>query len=176
MSRSVRLLCCRSQSLNGHFDLLLWYRQYSVHHCYLACITLGGEICVIISVQNERLYSGCPFCCTGMIFDKGNGYNSDVIVVSTTSRPLYPRDRPGTHCTGGWVGPRAGLDVCEKSRPHRDSIPGPSSPYSVAIPTELPGFFHIEFQLHRMRETYIVLYCIDHCNIACTALWCFTTL
>jgi hypothetical protein len=41
-------------------------------------------------------------------------------VVSTTPRPLYHRERPGTHCTGGWVGPRAGLDVCEKSRPHRD--------------------------------------------------------
>src|SRR5215468_3717085 len=27
-------------------------------------------------------------------------------VVSTTPRPLYPRKRPGTHCTGGWVGPR----------------------------------------------------------------------
>jgi hypothetical protein len=38
-------------------------------------------------------------------------------VVSTTPRPLYPRERPGTPCTGGWVGPRAGLDVCEKSRP-----------------------------------------------------------
>ena len=25
---------------------------------------------------------------------------------------LYPRERPGTHCTGGWVGPRAGLDRC----------------------------------------------------------------
>jgi hypothetical protein len=36
--------------------------------------------------------------------------------------------RPGTHCTGGWVGPRAGLDGCGKSRPHQDSIPGPSSP------------------------------------------------
>jgi hypothetical protein len=36
--------------------------------------------------------------------------------------------RPGTHCTGDWVGPRAGLVVCGKSRPHRDSIPGPSSP------------------------------------------------
>jgi hypothetical protein len=48
-------------------------------------------------------------------------------VVSTTPRPPYPRERPGTHCTGGWVGSRAGLDVCEKSRPHRDSIPGPSS-------------------------------------------------
>jgi hypothetical protein len=31
-------------------------------------------------------------------------------------------------CTGGWVGRRAGLDVCEKSHLHRDSIPGPSSP------------------------------------------------
>jgi hypothetical protein len=30
---------------------------------------------------------------------------------------LYPRERPGTHCTGGWVGPRAGLDRCGKSRP-----------------------------------------------------------
>jgi hypothetical protein len=28
-----------------------------------------------------------------------------------------PRERPGTHCTGGWVGPRAGLDRCGKSRP-----------------------------------------------------------
>ena len=37
------------------------------------------------------------------------------------------------------MGPRAGLDRCGKSRPHRDSIPGPSSPYSVAVPTELPG-------------------------------------
>jgi len=40
----------------------------------------------------------------------------------------YPRERPGTHCTGGWVGLRAGLDWYGKSRPHRDSIPGPSSP------------------------------------------------
>jgi hypothetical protein len=31
-------------------------------------------------------------------------------VVSTTTRPLYPRERPVTHCTGGWVGPPKGLD------------------------------------------------------------------
>jgi len=24
----------------------------------------------------------------------------------------YPRERPVTHCTGGWVGLRAGLDWC----------------------------------------------------------------
>jgi hypothetical protein len=26
-------------------------------------------------------------------------------------------NRPGIHCIGGWVGPRAGLDGCGKSRP-----------------------------------------------------------
>jgi hypothetical protein len=40
---------------------------------------------------------------------------------------LPPGKRPGTHCIEGWVDPRAGLDWCGKSRPHRDSIPGPSS-------------------------------------------------
>jgi hypothetical protein len=35
------------------------------------------------------------------------------------------------------VGHRAGLDGCGKSRPHWDSIPGPSIPYRVAIQTEL---------------------------------------
>ena len=29
---------------------------------------------------------------------------------------LYPQERPGTHYTGGWVGPRAGLDRCGNSR------------------------------------------------------------
>jgi len=37
---------------------------------------------------------------------------------------LYPRERTGIHCTGGWVDPMAGLERCGKSRPHRDSIPG----------------------------------------------------
>ena len=41
---------------------------------------------------------------------------------------LPPGKRPGSLCVGGWVGPRAGLDGCGKSRTHRDSIPGPSIP------------------------------------------------
>jgi hypothetical protein len=41
-------------------------------------------------------------------------------VVSTMPRPLYPWERPVTHCTGGWVGPTASLDVYEKSCPHWD--------------------------------------------------------
>ena len=39
-----------------------------------------------------------------------------VWVVNATPRLLYPWERPGTHCTGGWVGPRAGLDGYGKSR------------------------------------------------------------
>ena len=32
-------------------------------------------------------------------------------VVSVTPRPFFtPREIPGTHCIGGWVGLRAGLD------------------------------------------------------------------
>jgi hypothetical protein len=49
-------------------------------------------------------------------------------VVNATPRPLYHRERPGTHCKGGWVGPRAGLEGCGKSRPYQDSIPGESNP------------------------------------------------
>ena len=50
----------------------------------------------------------------------------------STPRPLYPRERPGTHCVGGWVELRAGLDGCGKSLLHRDSILGPSSPYRLS--------------------------------------------
>ena len=36
---------------------------------------------------------------------------------------------PPSHFTADWVGPRAGLNGCGKSRLLRDSIPKPSSPY-----------------------------------------------
>jgi len=43
------------------------------------------------------------------------------------SGDLVPRQRLGAYCIGGRVGPMTGLDGCGKSRPYRDSIPGPSS-------------------------------------------------
>jgi hypothetical protein len=57
-------------------------------------------------------------------------------VVKATPRPLYPWERPGTHCIGGRMGPRTGPDGCGKSRSDWDSIPGPSST-RVAILTAL---------------------------------------
>ena len=38
------------------------------------------------------------------------------------------------------MGLKAGLETCGKSRPHRDSIPGLSSPWQVAIPATLSRF------------------------------------
>jgi len=39
----------------------------------------------------------------------------------SAARPaiLYHRERPGTYFTGGWVGPRAGLDRWKISSPQR---------------------------------------------------------
>jgi hypothetical protein len=45
--------------------------------------------------------------------------------------------RSSTHCTGGWLVLRAGLDRHKKSRPHQNLITGPSSPLHVTIPTTL---------------------------------------
>jgi len=36
--------------------------------------------------------------------------------------------RPGIHCIGGWVGPRAGLDGCRKFRPPPYGIRSPDPP------------------------------------------------
>jgi len=40
---------------------------------------------------------------------------------------LYPREKPGIHFTGSWVGPRAGLGGRKISSPPGFD-PGPSSP------------------------------------------------
>jgi hypothetical protein len=42
-----------------------------------------------------------------LFFNLGAGWEW---VVNATPRSLYPRERPGTHCIGGWEGPRPGLD------------------------------------------------------------------
>jgi hypothetical protein len=38
-------------------------------------------------------------------------------VVNATPLPLYPLEKHGTYCIGGWVGPKAGLDGCRKISP-----------------------------------------------------------
>ena len=69
----------------------------------------------------------------------------------SASRPgrLYPRERPSTHCTGGWVDPGAGLDRCGKSR-----LTGIRSP-------DLPACSE---SLHRLRYPAPPYICV-HINV-----------
>ena len=49
-----------------------------------------------------------------------------------------PLKEAGTHCRGGWLGPRAGLNGCGKSRPPT----GIRSPYSPARSQSLYRLSH----------------------------------
>ena len=84
--------------------------------------------------------------------------------------PLYPQERPGAHCIGGWVGPSNGLDGCRKSRLHRDLIPGPSSLLWVAIPIAL-SWPHITMYLLIFLQS--LLSTIDN---RCCCFWNFSIL
>jgi hypothetical protein len=54
-------------------------------------------------------------------------------------RTLYPPERIGTYCTGGWVGPGPVWTGAEKLIPNGIRSPDLPARGSVAIPTELPG-------------------------------------
>jgi hypothetical protein len=68
-----------------------------------------------------------------------------------SSAALLSGRRPRIHCTEVSVGPRAAIDGCVKPHPHRDSIPRPSSPYRVAIPTALSTITEVN---HDQDPTY----------------------
>jgi len=61
----------------------------------------------------------------------------------------YPRVRPGTHCTGGWLGLRADLDRCGKSRPTGIRSPDRPAPrqllYRLRYPARVVEFNPIIF-------------------------------
>jgi len=77
-------------------------------------------------------------------------------VVKAKPRPLHHRERPVTYPTGGWMGPRAGLEGCF----HRDSIPDrPSlseSLYFVKLncSTRALGWFYVV-----MNNVFLYIIC-----------------
>ena len=74
-------------------------------------------------------------------------------VVNATPRPLYPRERPGTHCTGGRVGPKAGLYRCGKSRlqPGFDPRTVQSIESRYTIPAHTPPLYDVRHLPVRRR-------------------------
>jgi hypothetical protein len=65
-------------------------------------------------------------------------------VVNATTRPLYLRERPGTHCTGGWVSLRvAPTGIRSPDRPaRRDSL------YRLEIQSKLIFRIHTSIRAH----------------------------
>jgi len=59
---------------------------------------------------------------------------------------LYPRERPGTHFTGGFGGPQSRSGWVEKSRPHRDSIPD--------RPTRSQSLYRMSYRAHPVSSGY----------------------
>ena len=57
---------------------------------------------------------------------------------------LLEKEILGAHCIGGLVRPRVIWRGVENLASHWDSIPGPSIPERVAIPTEIPAHESIE--------------------------------
>ena len=77
---------------------------------------------------------------------------------------LYFRERPGTHFTGGWMGPRAGLDGRKISSPpgfHPRTVqPVAQSLYRLSYPahTNTHKHTHIHTHTHTHKLTYIRYY------------------
>ena len=86
---------------------------------------VGGNVCAVVDCDPHTGEAKANFTLEQATkSQRGSGS----IALFFLYPPRYPRERPGTHRIGGWVGPRAGLVVCGKSRTHWHSIPGPSSP------------------------------------------------
>ena len=70
---------------------------------------------------------------------------------------LPPRRRPGTRCTGGWVGCKTGLDGCRKSHTYWALIPRPSTPQWIAILTMLSRTMQRLGNIKKWRNVFIIV-------------------
>ena len=88
-------------------------------------------------------------------------------VVNATPRPLYPQKRPGTHCIGGWVGPRTGLNGCGKSRPSGFRSPDRPAPSELLYRLSYPDLYICKV----IGKKYYCLYWFNICFYIKTSVW-----
>jgi hypothetical protein len=101
-------------------------------------------------------------------------------VVNATPQLLYsPGNRPSIHCTGGWMGPRAGLDGCRRSHPPT-GIRSPDHPVHSELPYQLhyPGPHKVERVVLKHVSWQLKILNIQdsqnsrlHCTIIISNLW-----
>ena len=91
------------------------------------------------------------------------------------SAAFTPWERKGTYCTGGWVGPRAGLDNCGKSLPtgiffckmiHLFSSDLTIQTYMIKMHLACQNYHkrHVHFLLHELM-------CMDYVFLAGSRAW-----
>ena len=79
-----------------------------------------------------------------------------------TPAALLPGKRSVTSCIGGWVGPRDGVDLRGKSRPHWNSIPGPYSPSESLYRLRYPDpHTNVRIILSYISERYVGICKLD---------------
>jgi hypothetical protein len=125
-----------------NLDSIAYYSGYKPVQHVTVLNTIGScNTLVIIIILYYKVKLKCTLVqalrlCTGRTAHRGckgiallfHDYGTKRCEGSASRSGHYlPGERPGTHCTGGLLGPRPGLDRCGKFRPYRDSIPGPSS-------------------------------------------------
>jgi hypothetical protein len=86
--------------------------------------------------------------------------------VNATRAAALPTGQTRYPFFGGCVGPRGGMDGCGNPAPHRDSIPGPSSPQRVAVSTALsrPTQKTVIFNTHKFSGKQFAFKLFDLCN------------
>ena len=77
----------------------------------------------------------------------------------------YSQERPGTHCTGGWVGLRTGLDRCGKSRP--TGIRSPDRP------ARRQSLYRLRYPAH--QYVYFVIINVKYLPTLNAFCWYYTT-
>ena len=78
-------------------------------------------------------------------------------VVNATPRPLYPREKTGTHCTGGWMGRRPGVDRIGNLAP-------PTGNRSPDRPARSESLYPLSY-LGSLIYIYIYIHTHTHSNI-----------
>ena len=141
------------------------YKGYS--HCINWKFTLE---------QPTKTHRGSRDSCTFFILDARWGR-----VVNATLRPLYPREGPDNHCTGGWVGHSGGLDGCGKYCPPAGFDPRPVQPVAGrhtdwAIPAHhhlcVQSFINFIFVWLTLVPRYCSIKTI-HSLLPLPYLWCY---
>ena len=123
-------MCCIWPQVSRHAQLTNLFVVKQSYLCGLCGVV--GSHCLVSCLEGTVI-------CYQIMRQKKWGFNfyRDRKGLNPNANQSINQSRPGTHCIGDWLGPRAGPDGCRKSRPRRDSIPGPSSSQQVAIPTKL---------------------------------------